>query len=387
MKFIRPVVFFVLVLLFAQFVYASTSIVNGGKGLPHTKAAWTTDPGWLTLVANTRFWGKVGDFKDQELEFETGGAIWVVQGASSFSYGMGDHFELSLTPIVYQDVHQGNKDEIPWDTYLNFKIGNYGKKGSTLKWGVDVGTRWPTGTKNNVLFEDYSAGKAEWGFTGLLSYATDPLYPQDALNIHANLGYWNHNDAGEVIVPEVEDENSYVKSHSQHLDYATGFWIPTQKFDYGLELYGLGWIQKPPNAAASRENYTFLNATIKYKPYRWLDFMVGGDLRLSRDVDETLGRRAALLDMPNYPSWRINIGAKIVLLPTSVYHTQERDILMQKAETRKELFEQIIKERRETESAEEELERIKEERRKAEQELERLRKILESEGTQQSPEP
>jgi chromosome segregation ATPase len=86
--------------------------------------------------------------------------------------------------------------------------------------------------------------------------------------------------------------------------------------------------------------------------------------------------------IPNYSTWRINLGAKFTLLPTSVYHTSERDILMQKAESRRELFEQIIRERRETESAEEELERIRDERRKAEQELERLRKILEGEEGQ-----
>ena len=56
---------------------------------------------------------------------------------------------------------------------------------------------------------------------------------------------------------------------------------------------------------------------------------------------------------------------------------------MQKAESRRELFEQIIKEQRETESAEAELERIKEERRKAERELERLRQILEGEARRQ----
>ncbi len=87
---------------------------------------------------------------------------------------------------------------------------------------------------------------------------------------------------------------------------------------------------------------------------------------------------------PNYNTWRVNVGGKFVLLPTSVYRTNERDILMQKAESRRELFEQIIRERRETESAEEELERIREERRKAERELEPLRKILEGKESEGS---
>ena len=84
--------------------------------------------------------------------------------------------------------------------------------------------------------------------------------------------------------------------------------------------------------------------------------------------------------MPNYPTWRINMGLRVTLLPTTAYKVSEKDILMRKAQNRRELFEQIIKEQRETESAEEELERIKNERRKAERELERLRRILEGEA-------
>lgn len=369
-----------LVVLLFMFNSVDAIVINGGKGMLHTKAAWVTETGRLTMLNHSRFWGKVGQFSDKVNNIEYAVTVWDVSGYVNFVYGMGKHFDLSIMPVVYQDVHQGDKEQYPWDTFVSLKIANYGPKASALKYGAQLNARFPTGTKFNVLYEDYTAGRVEWGFDGLLSYAYDPLYPEDSFNMHLNLGYHNHNDAGKNITKNPRDQFSEVLHTSQQFRYALGLTIPTEDFDYGVEWWGSSWFQKPPLAAASREPYLYMGAQVKYKPNRWFNFFVSGDLRLTEDKDETLGPRQRVPGMPNYPTWRVNVGARFVLLPTSVFRTSERDVLMQKAETRRELFEQIIKERRETESAEVELERIKEERRKAEKELERLRKILEGTG-------
>ena len=300
----------------------------------------------------------------------------------SLNYGLGKHFDLTVASILYQDVNQGGSEEYPWDTFVGLKIGSFGSKASSMRYGLELNARFPTGERHNVIWEDYTAGTTEWGATALVSYAYDPLYPEDAFNMHFNFGYLHHNDVGEFLTGSKQFiKDDQVLSPSQQLRYALGLTIPTESFDYGLEWYGNYWIQQPPPTAASREPYLYMNLSIKYKPYRWFHFMVSGEYRLSADKDETVGpRRTPSGGLPNYSTWRINVGAKFVLLPTSVFKLKERDILMQKAETRRELFEQIIKERRETESAEEELERIKEERRKAERELERLRRILEGQS-------
>ncbi|OGC02401.1 hypothetical protein A2V82_02105 [candidate division KSB1 bacterium RBG_16_48_16] len=378
----------VLALVFFVFSSSYAIVTNGGKGLPHTKSAWVQERGRLTFLSQTRFWGKVGQFPASAAELQTAYTIWDVQGLVSLNYGMGPHFELTITPLFYQDVHQGESEEYPWDTFIGLKIGSFGPKASSLTYGLELNTRFPTGERHNVLFEDYTAGRVEWGFTGLASYAYDPLYPEDSFNLHANLGYLHHNDVGQELVPRDLVEQQYLNEvevlhPSQELLYAIGFTIPSESFDYGIEMFGNAWLQKPPLTAASRESYLYLNASVKYKPYRWFDFIVSGEYRLTADKDETVGPRAAIEGMPNYNTWRINVGAKMTLLPTSVFRTSERDILMQKAQSRRELFEQIVRERRETESAEEELERIKEERRKAERELERLRQILEGQNQQQ----
>lgn len=382
MKIVRPFVVVVLLLLWTQTSFAII-FVNSGRGLRYTKAAWVQEKGRLTLLGNTRFWGKVKQYDQLAGGAKSAVTVWDVQGLVGLNYGLGDHFGVAISPVSYQDVHQGSDGmDYPWDTYAGLKIGSFGSKASSLSYGVELGARFPTGEFHNVQYEHYTAGTVEFGFTGLLSYATDPLYPEDALNIHANLGYWHHNDVGEDLVPgrTVEEEN--VLHPSQELLYGLGFVIPTQSFDYGFEFYGNVWLQQPPITAAGREYYNYLNTSVTYKPYRWFDFIVAGEYRLNADKDETVGPFRVGSSLPNYNTWRIHVGAKFTLLPTSVFRTTERDVLMQKAENRRELFEQIIRERRETESAEEELERIREERRKAERELERLRKILEGQRSE-----
>jgi hypothetical protein len=370
---------------------AGAIVINGAKGLPHTKSAWVTETGRMTMLSHIRFWGQVAPLKNPSEGFERAQTVWDVQGLASLNYGLGPHFGLTVTPIVYQDIQQGKPEEHPWDTFVGLQIGSFGSKISSLKYGIEFNARFPTGKKHNIVFEDYSAGRVEVGFTTMVSYAYDPLYPEDDLNVHFNLGYLHHNDVGKVLLGNLNPSDplwdaAYVHHPSQEMLYAVGFTKPTKDFNYGLEWYGNIWLQQPPPAAAARENYLYMNAVVTYKATRWFDFSLSGEYRLTADYDQTTGpRTTAPYQIPNFNTWRINAGAKFVLLPTSVYRTNERDILMQKAETRRELFEQIITEKRETESAEEELDRIKEERRNAERELERLRKLLEGQPEQKPP--
>lgn len=355
---------------------------NGGRGLTRVKAAWVTETGRLTMLNYSHFWGQV--VQTGANENKTAYTLWDVQGLVSFNYGLGQHFELAVSPIVYQDTQRGGTGgDYPHDLYVSLKIASYGRKASPLNFGVSLNSRFPSGLEHNIRYvPTYSAGTVEWGLTALMSYARDPLYPDDSMNMHFNLGYTNHNDVGQKLSKDKFDKQEVLQM-SQELEYGFGLRLPTDDFDYSVELWGNSWwLQKPPPTAAAREYYLYITPSISYKPFRWLSFTVAGDYRLTADKNETTGLYAESLapGTPNYPTWRISAGLKMVLLPTSVYRVSERDILMQKAESRRELFEQIIKERRETESAEEELQRIKDERRKAERELERLRRILEGQA-------
>ncbi|MBN2011348.1 hypothetical protein JW960_18555 [candidate division KSB1 bacterium] len=378
MKFVRLATLGLLViLLFTPFVFGHS--MNGGIGLNLVRSAWTLKPGYLTLATKTRFFGKVASpISGVAVTF------WDVQGAFSLTYGFNEHFEFALTPIMYQDNHKGDKGyNLPDDIFLGVKAGSYKIKNSPFVYGGLIEARLPTAKYHNISFEPYSAGNLSVSIRGLLTYSKDPLYPEDNVNAHLNLGYINHNDVGKKL-QDPKIDNYSVINMTQEFVYGLGVNFPTIDFDFFVELFGSTFIRKPPEQTAfSRENFVYFTPGLSFRANRWLSLNVAADLRVSSDNDETTydypGGGPVAPDMANYPAWRINLGAKIVLLPTSVYKISEKDILIKKAESRRELFEQIIREQRETESAEEELERIKAERRKAERELERLRRILEGE--------
>lgn len=348
--------------------------VNGSRGSKHVVSAWNLNKGDLTFYTHTSFFGTVGHSSDDAVTY------WDINGGGALNFGITDHIESELNLFLYQDNHQGDPGyNMPDDLYLKLKFGSYGLQGSAVRYGMQLAFRVPMAEKHNILFEPYSAGTFEIGALGLFSYAFDALYPEDGLNLNCNLGYVNHNDAGEILTPNIAD-TIQVANMSQELIYAFSVNMPSGKFDFGLEMWGNIWLQQPPITAFSRENYLYLTPMVIYHPNRWLAFEVTGDMILSDKLnDETTASFVSKppSDVPNYANWRLNMGLRWTILPRSAYKVSEKEVLMRKAQGRRELFEKIIREQRETESAEEELERIKIERRKAERELDRLRRILE----------
>jgi len=373
--------------LFGQIPPAHAQI-NASRGPLIVRSAWTLEPGHLTLLTHTRFFGKV---TQQAGKNGTNAVtIWDVQGGMSLNYGLSKNFEASFVPLIYQDTNKrtGKGYNLLDDLFLLVKVGSLGSKGGSLKYGFDLGVRFPTGKEHNVIFEPYSTGKTSFGANAMISYARDPLYPEDGMSTHFNIGYWNHNDVGARLTPkDFTRDTVRVLTMTQELNYGVAMLFPFDTFDFRFEIHGRKFLQKPPVTAFSRESVLYISPGVTYKPYRWMTMLLNADIRVTNAADETsyIGVNK-ILDLPNYADWRITLGTKLNILPTSLYAVSERDILMKKAESRRELFEQIIKEQRETESAEEELERIKDERRKAERELERLRRILEGEAERQKQE-
>jgi len=375
----------VLLVLAGEFSVARAQF-HGSRGPTFVRSAWNLEPGYLTVYTHTRFYGKVSEIQGLQ---KTAVAFWNVQGGLSINYGISRHFEASILPMVYQDTNRGGRGfNVPDDVFLRLKIASFGQRGGTMSYGVELGTRLPTAETHNVRFEPYSAGKVSFGIHGMASYARDPLYPEDGISLHLNLGYWNHNDVGEQLSsadPSVDSVR--VTSMTQEFTYGAALVLPSDRFNFRFEFFGRGFINAPPGTAFSREPVVYLSPGVSYKPYRWMTLDFSSDVRLSGDDDNTdYSLLNKIPGLPNYSTWRISLGLKLTLLPSSVYSLGERDLLMQKAESRRELFEQIIKEQRETEAAEAELERIKDERRKAERELERLRRILEGEARRQQEE-
>ncbi|MBN1560603.1 hypothetical protein JW998_10155 [candidate division KSB1 bacterium] len=348
--------------LFTSVGRLESAVVNGGRGLPHAKSAYTTREGHLTTMEKIGFWGKKSTLPNKTLNVESGATLWLVQATANLTYGFSSHGDVSFTPILYQDAHKVEGDQIPWDTFLHVKFGNYKIEKRPFWLGFEIGTRFPTGKKHNVIFEDYTAGHFEFGLTGLLTYRyTSPNLLNDFC-INANIGYWNYNDKG-VQLSEVEPkELGYVDRTSQSFRYAAGIEFPTTIYEYGLELYGLAWLVTPPPGAAGREGYLYMNVSFIYKPHHRFSFQTNADLRLSPANNTTVGFEPDLPGLASYPGWRINLGVKYLILPKSVYDMHKTSIDKQKSAKTKKLYTQLEKEIDKANKSKAELERLRKEK-------------------------
>ena len=119
-----------------------------------------------------------------------------------------------------------------------------------------------------------------------------------------------------------------------------------------------------------------------YKPAPWATFNFGVDLLLFGGEDLTEYENTALsvppADFPNYPTWRMSLGAKIAILPFSRFASSRSD-MEKRATDRREMLRRILQGEKGTEEAQDELSRIRTERQKVEDELRRLRQLLEKE--------
>ena len=368
-------IIFVVAVMIPTFVSAQLNF-NGNRGLNYVHSASTLPAGFLTTKLYSRGYSTVTNEPTGSIN------IYDLTGRLTINYGLSKHFELAVTPLLYGDTNFGNETNSPGDVFMSVKFGSLGSPGSSLTYGLSVNTKVPLGKVYNIPFEPYGAKRIGFGTTGMISYAKDALYPDEALNLHFNLGYWNHNDVGVTLTDNVAAAKP--ASMSQEILYAMGVRVPKSKFEFSAELYGNFFLKAPPESAYSRENYLYISPAASYKLTRWMSLSLGADLRILNSSDKTLYAPAAAGiprtlagAQPNYSGWRLNFGTHFSLLPTKMYRPNQRDVLLQKAENRRELFEKIIREQRATESAEAELERIKAERVRAEKELERLRRILE----------
>ncbi len=354
------------VLIAALFVVLSSpafsAVINAGRGLPHTKSAYTTLQGRLTVAGNLRFWGGTGKYENNDTEGET--RIWVARAVGNATYGLGKHSVVSLSPILYQDAHKASGEQIPWDTFLHFKYGNFKIERQPYWIGFDVGMRFPTGKKHNVIFEDYTAGKFEFGLTGILTYRyTSPQLKND-IRVHVNLGYWNHNDKG-VYLSEVDPrELGHVKHMSQSIRYALGVEFPVEQLVYGLELYGMSWLQQPPTGASSRENYLYMNVSGHFNAHHRISIFANADLRLSPGKDTTTGFEPDFKGIGNYPGWRLNIGLRYLILPKSLSGFARASLDHQQKQKTRRLYSQLQEELEKRKQADIELERLKREKEK-----------------------
>ncbi len=353
--------------------------LNGGRGLPHVNTAWTLPRGQFTLHA-------FGSSYYQTVVVRKPGALpeantfWDVQSALALYYASGKHLEWSVTQVLYQDTHRGRGYNFPDDLFLNVKFGSFGSKVSPLKAGLTFSGRIPLAEDHNIVLEPYSGGSVEMGLMGAASYSPDLLLPENAFNLHVNMGFWHHNDTGKLLTGSSNDSLAVLKP-SQTFLWGAGFAIPTTQFDFSFELYGRMFMTTPQVTAYSREDAIYFSPSVNYRPKHWAAFNVGFDFRLTQDKDQTRyvsGLPVINKDLPSYPQWRVNFGATFHL--NQAAPPDNRPLFVSAngrlVPRQKSLENQLNVEQRKTENAEEELEKIREERKRMEAMLARLRNLL-----------
>ena len=353
----------------------------GSRSLLHVQTASTLDKGTLDFRSNLRFYTKVGDYlgQDKPADFSTVN-YWDVQSNALLTYGLMNHFDVTLMNRVYQDTHKEGEYNSPEDLFLDFKAGSFGLSNNRLHCGIMTSIRIPTGKKYNYPFEEYTAGAVEYGAKGLFSFYNDPYLHDRSFSFHANLGWYTHNDAGKELFTDRKDSIYTAGNNGTELQYGLGFSYPTELFDLNLELWGTGFIQNPDTMSYSRENYMYLTPSVRFKPKSWFSFDLGIDLRLSNDENTTsslLPDPTQRLDLPNYPSWKIYMGFNFRLMPIT---KSKRPGSKSDIRTKVDFFENLLQEREKSRNVEDELRNLRKEREQAEKELEELRQMLEEQG-------
>ena len=358
----------------------------GGKGYLHTVSALTLPPGALDMSLFAR-----GYTSSIDEEFISNGT-----SALAANFGFTRRVELSFVQILYQDLNATNRAEgevtvaIPGDSYVRFKISGY-PLSSNMFLGVIPGLRLRVSKYHDVQLEPYESEGVELELTGLMSYYQKPLYPDEGLSVHLNLGYINHND-GETPIDA-----------AQSLTYLVGFMLPRPGImDYGFEMYGSYFLKQPPESIFGRENWLYVTPMVRYKLFKGLFFTMGLDVLVIGHDEETTVLNNRLEDYANYSTWRIT--GRVNFTPSTAFYVaptfaktddpgtgreRRRSLRAGTASTetasggelfnRQELFRWAIEERfGGTEAVDVDLERIRQERIRAEEELRRLRQELEN---------
>jgi len=359
----------------------------GGKGYLHTNSALVLPPGALDLSFYARGY-------TAPVKVRSGKSYFISTGTSALaaSFGFSRRVELGFSQILYQMLNAtrvptgtrtGKGAMIPGNTYIRLKAGGY-PLGNNMFWGFLTGLRYRVGLYQDIHMEPYQSSGIEAELTGLLSYYTKPLYPEEAPSYHLNLGYLNHNDAP-------SGTNS-----AQELTFLASALFPRPRYDYGVELYGSFFMKQPPVTTLGRENWMYLTPMVRYKLFKGLSFTVGLDLLMLGGDDTSIPTTDPL---SNYPGYRIS--GKISFAPSTAFYAaptfvkatapttgRERRTYSSGGEgsgggggpqfNRTELFRYGIEERgADIQSVDLDLEKLRQDRKKAEEELKALKLKLE----------
>lgn len=381
--------FLLLATLFSTFscqIMAQTFYMPGGRSSLHVNSAWVLEKGSLMLQSNTSaYYNTV--LVSSKSRGPVGSTFWQKNAVWGLNYASSKHVEFAISHNLYQDTQIATGHIASSALDLRLKVGNFGGLRNHFRLGFIANSLLSLSKPANIPFESYSSGAAQFGLTGLISYSSELLVPETGFNVHINVGFIQHNDSGERLSNVVAD-TFRVNSATRELVYGAALILPTNRLDFGLEVFGRGFASRPPVTAYSREDYLYLAPFLNYRFNRHVSMKIGIDIRLSKDEDRTDYANTVIVplnsDLPNYPGWRLRASFNFYLKKQDPRKIRKSYIASEPVEPRfdyteetpESLQDKLVQERRKTEMVEEELERIRFNREKMEQRLAELRKLL-----------
>ena len=375
-----------LILIVGLSVSAQNPGSTASNGMFHTHTGRVLDEGMLQFKTNMNFYSKLGEFLDKSLQAADYQAAnwWLVAGNLSAAYGFYNHFDFTAAIRLYQDTHYANEFNFPDDLFLSIKAGSFQFGRRKFNSSFTTSFRIPIGEKHNYPFAEYASGALEYGFFGAISYYTDPYLPERSPNFHLNIGWWNHNELGEVLYTKQDSTELKATKNSSYLHLALASVIPAGEFEIRFELSGALATTKPDSFVYSSEEWVLLTPSVRYKPYDWVSFDLGVDLRMAPSDDRQwtggVPDVSSKLDLPkNYPPWKVQMGLNFNIPVGGKASKTLEEIESEEFNRQVEFYKLIQDEREKSSEIEDELKDLKKEREAADKEIEELKKMLDEE--------
>ncbi|MBN1406508.1 MAG: hypothetical protein JW956_01890 [Calditrichaceae bacterium] len=375
---------FIILIIFLTISFSMAQLVNGSKTLLHTQTGNTSDQGQFNINLSTNFFTKAAEYigSNQAQDVDVA-EYWLVAGNIVMTYGIIEHFDATIGLKVYQDTHRDNEYNLPDDLFLTLRAGSIPFGQNHFQNAFLASMRFPTGEEHNYPMAEYASGSFEYGLMYALSFFSDAYLPERSVGVHFNIGWWNHNESGTKYTFNNGTEYT-ANRNSNDIRLALAFAIPSTMFDFRIETSGILYLRRPNDFIYSAEEWAFLSPSIRYKPIKGLNLDLGMDIRLSPSdrqwtTAEGVPDISSSVDIsPNYPAWKIHLGADIELNFASkkLAITSEKNYQRAEAREKIELFEKILKEREKAKDVQEELQSLRKVRKEAEEEIEEIKKIL-----------
>lgn len=259
------------------------------------------------------------------------------------------------------------KVDVPDEMFLNFRLVPYSFAQNKINLGFMLTTRFQGDGFFNTPLRPYSGGKTEAGISLITSYFSKPDFIESGLAMHLNLQYWNHLDNGAYIGFKAEDslrrtspfgnslaDTAVATANTSSIRFAFGGSYPVDvagRFLYITgDVYGSLFLEKPPLAAYSRQNYAYVALGVKYQWFDWMAIHIGGEYQVLKGTEKTVGNNTLLgiddltISKSDYPSWRIFSGLTFAMLPRAEAPTSrvKEEVVLEQSVRRKKEVEGIL---------------------------------------------